>query len=65
MSTFTCTSRIKEKVDLTARFDMSTFNPCKVHGRSQESTVPDAIDVFSAAVAETAEGKPTVNRPAP
>lgn len=33
MSTFTCTSRIKGKLDVTTRFDMSTFNPCKVHGR--------------------------------
>lgn len=33
MSTFTCTSRIKSKVDVTDRFDMSTFNPCTTHGR--------------------------------
>lgn len=32
MSTFTCTSRVKGKVNVTDRFDLSAFNPCKVHG---------------------------------
>ena len=32
MSTWTTTSRIKSKVDVTDRFDLSKFNPCKVHG---------------------------------